>query len=41
MIVPANTPSSRLAEKLGFTPGSREERFGRETVVYRLSRPGS
>lgn len=39
MIAPENLASIRVAERLGFTPRGREQRFDRELVVYTLARP--
>lgn len=39
MIVPRNTPSIRVAERLGFAPRRRADRFDHEVIVYELDRP--
>lgn len=39
MIDPRNTPSARVAERLGFTERDREERLGHDMIVYHLPRP--
>jgi RimJ/RimL family protein N-acetyltransferase len=40
MIDPANTASQRVAARLGFSPGGREDiLFGRKVIVHTLPRP--
>ena len=39
MIHPDNAASARVAERLGFTVRGREERLGKELIIYHIERP--
>jgi RimJ/RimL family protein N-acetyltransferase len=41
MIAPENTASARVAERLGFTVRGREQRLGRELLIYHILRPAA
>ncbi|MGY1438985.1 GNAT family N-acetyltransferase [Streptomyces reniochalinae] len=40
MIDPANTPSARVAQRLGFTPLREDHFLGHDVLVHALHRPG-